>query len=309
MQLLPFLKLKNDAQISYLFNNLNDDVPVVFVNGSIFNFKQWYPAYLPAFKKLTNNQRSFLFYDYQGIGLSSFKTDKFSMIQLVDELKQLLDHLHLDRVHLFGVSKGTMVSQSFAGSYPDRVASIGGYGVINLLSSEEDMASTKQEFIDLLDSLQQFRSKFNQRMDKQTYSDFFKTVFVPTIFFKPYSKLNFKEKFIYWYVSRKVFPMLDQTPIGSYDLLFRYYVYDLINERPYNEKVIPQLSKIPAILWLNGTIDQTAPLSLVKRLVEEFPNSSLIEFENYDHIGPNLDKKKAFNIMESYVTFLNKQSK
>ena len=102
--------------------------------------------------------------------------------------------------------------------------------------------------------------------------------------------------------------MLDQTPIGTLDLLFRYYVYDLIKERPYYEKVIPELTKIPAILWLNGTIDKTAPISLVKRLVNEFPNSSLIEFENYDHIGPNLDKKKAFNIMESYVTFLKKQS-
>ena len=140
MQLLPFLNLKNNVQISYLFNELNDTIPVVFVNGSIFNFKQWDPAYLPAFKKLTNKQRSYLLYDYQGIGLSSFKTDKFSMVQLVDELKQVLDQLNLERIHLFGVSKGTMVSQSFAGTYPDRVASIGGFGVFNLLSSDEDMA-------------------------------------------------------------------------------------------------------------------------------------------------------------------------
>ena len=199
--------------------------------------------------------------------MSSFKTDKFSMVQLVDELKQVLDQLNLKRVHLFGVSKGTMVSQSFAGTYPDLVASIGGYGVINLLSSEEDMVSTKQEFIDLLESIQKFKSKFDLRMDKKTYPEFFKEVFVPITFFKPYSKLNFKEKFIYRYVSKKVFPMLDKTPIGTLDLLFRYYVYDLIKERPYYEIVIPELIKIPAILWLNGSIDKTAPVSLVKRLV------------------------------------------
>ena len=94
---------------------------MVFVNGSIFNFKQWYPAFLPAFTKFTNNERSYLLYDYQGIGLSSFKANKFTMKDLVDELKQILDFLQLDKVHLFGASKGTMVSQAFAGTYPDRV--------------------------------------------------------------------------------------------------------------------------------------------------------------------------------------------
>ena len=303
---IPLLKLQNDVEINYELNILDkENYPVVFVNGSIFNYRQWYPAFLPAFKKLTNNSRSYLLYDYEGIGLSSVKKDKFTMIGLVEELKQILDLLELQKVHLFGASKGTMVSQMFAGTYPERVASLSGYGVINLLSTEEELSSTKKDFMDRLEALQPFKDKFDQRMDKKTYNEIMKDVYVPAMFFKPYSELSWKEKIMYRIVRRKVYPMLDQSPIGTMAQLFDYYVNDLIKERPLFEKTIPNLTKIPSILWLNGTADKTAPTKLVENLVKDLPNAALIEFEGYGHIDPALQKKKAYNIMDSYVTFLN----
>lgn len=298
--------MKNDVKINYEFNKLNDDIPVVFVNGSIFNYKQWYPAFLPAFKKLTNNQQSYLLYDYEGIGLSSIKKDKFTIEGLVDELKQILDLLHLDKVHLFGASKGTFVSQAFAGTYPDYIASLSGYGVINLYSTAEELSSTRKEFEERLEALQFFKDKFDERMDKDTYIEIMKKVYTPVMFFKEYSELNLKEKIISKIVVRKVWPMLDQSPIGTMDLLFRYYISDLEKEIPYFEKILPNLKTIKNVLWLNGSIDKTAPTPLVEKLTELLPNSSLIVFENYGHIDPALSKKKAYNIMDSYVSFLNK---
>ena len=308
MNTIPLLQLQNNVEINYeyIINNKNL-LPVVFVNGSIFNFKQWYPAFLPAFKKLTNNTRSYLLYDYQGIGLSSKKTDKFTMTSLVDELKQILDLLHLEKVHLFGASKGSMVSQAFAGTYPEKVASLSGYGVVNMLSTPEELASTKQDFMDRLEALKPYKHYFDTRINKKIYSKIMKDVYVPAMFFKPYTKLSLKEKFFYFIVSRKVYPMLEQSPVGTMSLLFDYYVNDLINEKPFFEQCIPNLKKIPSILWLNGTIDRTTPLPLVEKLVKILPNASLVEFENYGHIDPALSKKKAFNIMDSYITFLNQQ--
>lgn len=306
MYLIPFLNLKNDVKIHYEFNEVNEGVPVVFVNGSIFNFKQWYPAFLPGFKKLTNNQQSYLLYDYEGIGLSSFKKDKFTIEGLVEELKQILDLLNLEKVHLFGASKGTVVSQAFAGTYPERIFSLSGYGVINLYSTLEELANTKKDFTDRLEAMQSFRDKFKYRMDKKTYIEIMKQVYTPAMFFKEYSELNLKEKIISKIVMRRVWPMLDQSQIGTMDLLFRYYVNDLETEIPYFEKILPNLKTIEHVLWLNGSIDKTAPTPLVEKLVELLPNSSLIEFENYGHIDPALSKKKAYNIMDSYVSFLNK---
>ena len=161
--------------------------------------------------------------------------------------------------------------------------------------------------MDRLDALQKYKDKFDQRMDKKTYNEIMKDVYVPVMFFKTYNKLNFKEKLIYRLVKRKVYPMLDQSPIGTMAQLFDYYVNDLIKEKLLFEKTIPKLTKIPGILWLNGTADDIAPIKLVEDLVEVLPNASLIEFENYGHMDPALQKKKAYNIMESYVSFLNNQ--
>ena len=279
---------------------------MVFVNGSIFNFKQWYPAFLPAFTKFTNNERSYLLYDYQGIGLSSFKANKFTMKDLVDELKQILDFLQLDKVHLFGASKGTMVSQAFAGTYPDRVASLGGYGVVNMYSEEEDMAETKKNFAERLEAMKTFENKFNDRMDKKTFNDILRDVYAPGLFFKPYSEFSLYQKIIFRIVKGKIWPMLDQSPIGTMAMLFDYYVNDLVNERTFFDDCLSNLQSIQHVLWLNGSIDQITPLSLVENLVKTLPNSSLIVFEGYGHVDPALSKKKAKNIMESYVSFLNK---
>lgn len=299
--------MKNEVEIHYeIGNEGKSGIPVVFVNGSIFNFKQWYSAYIPAFKKLTSDSITYVLYDYQGIGLSSFKTDKFSMVQLVDELKQILDLLKFDKVHLFGASKGTMVSQAFAGTYPERVASLSGYGVVNLLSKPEELSETKQEFVDRLEALKPYEPYFNKRMDKKLFGSIMKDVYTPVMFFKEFKNLNLKERIIFKLASRKVWPMMDQSPIGTMALLFDYYINDLIKERPFYDQIIPNLKNIPKILWLNGSNDKTTPLPLVEKLVSILPNSSLIIFEGYSHIEPALSKKMAGNIMESYISFLNK---
>ena len=304
---MPFLNLRNDVKINYEYvKNVEKSIPVVFVNGSIFNFKQWYPAFLPAFKTLTNNSRNYFFYDYEGIGLSSIKKDKFSITQLVDELKQILDLMNFDKVHLFGASKGTFVSQAFAGTYPDRVASLAGYGVVNMLGPPEDLANTKKDFVDRLEALKPFDLKFGERMDRKTFKEIMKQVYAPVMFFKPYDKLSFKQKILFRVISGKIWPMLDQSPIGSMSLLFTYYINDLEHEQPYFQQCVPNLQKISHILWLNGTNDKTTPFPLVEKLVKQFPNSSLVAFEGYGHIDPALTKKKAYNIMDSYVSFLNK---
>lgn len=307
MILIPFLKLKNEVEIHYEIGNEGKSaIPVIFVNGSIFNYKQWLPAYIPAFKKLTGDSITYVQYDYQGIGLSSFKKDKFTMVQLVDELKQIVDLLNFDKIHLFGASKGTMVSQSFAGTYPERVASLSGYGVVNLLSDPEELSATRQDFIDRLEALKPYELYYNERMDKKLFLSIWKDVYVPAIFFKEYKELNFKERIISRLVSRKVWPMLNQSQVGTMALLFDYYINDLVKERPLYEEIIPKLKQIPSILWLNGSADKTTPLPLVEKLVTILPNSSLVVFEGYEHIPPALSKKMAGNIMDSYVTFLNK---
>ena len=199
-----------------------------------------------------------------------------------------------------------MVSQAFAGTYPDRVASLSGYGVVNMYSSEEEMKNTKQDFAERLEALQPFKDKFDERMDKKTFTAIMKDVYAPAIFFKPYTEFGIKQKLIFRILSRKIWPMLDQSPVGTMAILFDYYVNELVNERSFFDSLLPNLQSVKHVLWLNGSIDKTTPLPLVKNLVKTLPNSSLVVFDDYGHIDPALSKKKAYNIMESFVSFLNK---
>ena len=72
------------------------------------------------------DQRPVLFYDQLGAGRSDAFDDvaQWTNQRSVDELSRLLDALHLDRVHLFGHSWGTIIAAECAVSQPERFASL-----------------------------------------------------------------------------------------------------------------------------------------------------------------------------------------
>ena len=84
-------------------------------------------------------------YDHRDIGLST-KTDRsaadgsvtrgsratcrpqqpsaYTLVDMAEDAKGVLDHLAIDRAHVVGASMGGMIAQILAGSHPDRVASL-----------------------------------------------------------------------------------------------------------------------------------------------------------------------------------------
>jgi pimeloyl-ACP methyl ester carboxylesterase len=60
-------------------------------------------------------------FDLRGYGLSERPQQHYTMETWAEDVRGLLDHLGLDRVHIHGTSMGGMVALAFAGMYPDRV--------------------------------------------------------------------------------------------------------------------------------------------------------------------------------------------
>lgn len=299
---MPFARIKDAIEIDYVFEKRNKkDVPVIFINGSIFNYKQWLSSYLPSFRSFTNDSFDYVLYDYQGIGKSSTKIEPFTLQSLADELLGLLDFLDIKKAHLFGVSKGTMVSQVFTGLYPDRVVSIAGYGIVNLLAPtiEQD----KNLFTERLAALSTLTDILSEKINSTNYKRIFRTIYTPAIFQKTYSELNLREKIINWILERKTFPLLEGTPVQTLDLLFRYYAGDIAQEADFYASCINAIGDKPVLL-LSGTDDQVTPIEQARDLKPRLKNAKLVEFDGFEHISPNIKKKQGKAIMQEYSQFL-----
>ena len=300
---MPLAKIYDDVEIDYCYEKRDESLPpIIFQNGSIFNQQQWLLTYLPAFRNLTMDRYSYVLYDYQGIGKSSLRTDQFSLEGLVDELLGLLDFLHIDKVHLFGVSKGTLVGQLFTGLYPERVVSFAGYGIVNLLIPNLD--TIENTFVERLENLKVLEDIRSERINSSNHKRVIRAIYTPAFFQKDYSELNLREKVIQWVLERKALPLLEGTQISTLELLFRYWAYDVMEEIDFYASCIASIDSKP-ILLLSGNQDIVTPIELAKDLAPRLQNSKSIEFDGFEHISPNINKKQGKAIMKEYVKFLS----
>lgn len=92
--------------------------PVVLLNGLFQRLEAW-DGLLPHLSGFT-----VLRYDMRGQGLSPMGKGPLTPERHALDLKALLEHLQLGKVHLVGLSNGGVVAQVFALRYPERVGSL-----------------------------------------------------------------------------------------------------------------------------------------------------------------------------------------
>lgn len=97
--------------------------PVVLVHGFAVNADlNWR---LPGITERLAAEFRVIAVDQRGHGLSGKPHDRDRYGQeLVEDLRRLLDHLEIERVHLVGYSLGGFVALRFAATYPERLHSV-----------------------------------------------------------------------------------------------------------------------------------------------------------------------------------------
>lgn len=114
---MPHFTTCDGCKLFYRIYNVHPSKPiVVFLNGTTQTTLYW-GNQVPAFSK----DYGLLFYDARGQGQSDLGPAPISLPLHVSDLKNLLDHLAVDRVHLVGISHGARVALEFALEFPARV--------------------------------------------------------------------------------------------------------------------------------------------------------------------------------------------
>lgn len=115
---LPFVKV-NDVQLYYEEKGPDFGEPLVFLNGIFMSTASW-RLMVPFF------ERSYrvVLHDFRGQWNSGKPEEPYSLHQHARDLKGLLEHLDLDKVHIVGTSYGGEVGLCFALEFPERVRSL-----------------------------------------------------------------------------------------------------------------------------------------------------------------------------------------
>ena len=98
------------------YETAGDGFPLILLHGIGSNSRSWrrqFRALSADFKVVA--------WDAPGYGLSSNPMGKPSMTFYANRLRELLDQLDFDRIHLLGHSMGGVIAQEFYGAYPERI--------------------------------------------------------------------------------------------------------------------------------------------------------------------------------------------
>lgn len=98
------------------FAEVGEGSTIVLVHGLGLNLNMW-QWQLPALK----NSYRVVTYDLLGHGDSAKPSGPYYMSQMVNQLRQLIDDLDVERCALIGFSLGGLIVQAFTLAYPDRV--------------------------------------------------------------------------------------------------------------------------------------------------------------------------------------------
>ena len=94
--------------------------PLILIHGLAANRAFWYA---PIARRLAHRFQVIM-YDLRGHGFSDMSPSGYRPLDMVADLKALMDNLDVDRAHIVGHSYGGAVALSFAAAHPQRTLTV-----------------------------------------------------------------------------------------------------------------------------------------------------------------------------------------
>ncbi|MFX1419553.1 MAG: alpha/beta fold hydrolase [Promethearchaeota archaeon] len=114
-----------------------------------------------------------IWFDLRGAGKSSHPNILYTMKMLVDDLKDFMDFLNIQKAHLIGHSLGSMIAQNFTLSYPKRVIKMVLLATITGIPDKKGLEMFKNNHIALYearlkDPINSFYNKMKTRITRES---------------------------------------------------------------------------------------------------------------------------------------------
>lgn len=268
----------NDVDINYI--DIGSGEPLVFVCGTFTKLQSW-NYQISYFKE----KMRVITFDNRGAGRSSRPDYPYSMEMLVDDLKNLLDHLGISEgVHLCGSSTGAMISETFALKYPHIVKTL-------ILCASTAYYSSKacDQNVLVYDNLKEL--DLNKRVE----------YWFPLIYSRAFKKRLGEDKELYDEISKDmnfcaqiIDPPEYKDYINQNEALRDFDVRDSI-------KNIAQ----PTLI-LSGAKDRYAIPGMLESMHEQIPNSILETIPGMGHAfnieAPEETNNTIWNFFQKYIS-------
>lgn len=213
-------------------------------------------------------------YDARGHGDSDAPEPPYSLEQLVEELRGLLETLGVRRTHFIGASLGGIVAQAFAVKYPDVLESLVLANTTSRMVSSE-MPSNIEEF--WRDRLRTVEAHGIQAVVQSVLERWFTPAFLaqPSETLEPIRKMVLTTK--------------PKGYIGCFQAIAHLDLTDSVHR-----------IKVPTLL-IAGDKDGATPLAVFGKMQKEIAGAELVVLKGASHMS-NLEQPEEFT--EAVTTFL-----
>ena len=210
--------------------------------------------------------------DMLGHGLTGVGKSKDKISSTPVHIAEILSLEKIEKVHIAGVSLGSLLAQDFALKYPEKILSLTVLGGYNINKEQKEVAKSQQ---------------------REMFKWLFKMIFSMDAFRRYTASVTVMDKVeqAHFYKSAKHFTRKSFTVMSGLD--------KLIADRPEVQRDYP-------LLILSGENDIELAVRLTKQWHEDDPESQIHIIENAGHCA-NMDNPETFNkILMEFIS--NKKS-
>ncbi|MEQ6390675.1 alpha/beta hydrolase [Bacillaceae bacterium S4-13-58] len=234
------------------FGNIESKETVVFFNGVMTSTSSWY-GYYPVFEKLGYR---ILLHDFKGQIGSDKPKGPYTFNEHAQDVKHLIDHLGIEKVHLVGTSYGSQVAMKFAVHHPEAVASL------SIIDGASEIDETSRLFVEGWKYL---------AMQKKGEEFFWGAV--PSLYFNDFVASN------------KPFLEERATSLNEIDESFfdgQTYLYDTFVQDSNFTEELEKIQCPSLVIW--GEQDLLTPRKFSEILVENIADTEFVVVPNSGHV-------------------------